>query len=87
MAKNKLLKQIVQDQGPGLRLVNKVPAAIKAAGLTDKQFSGHMQVFGSSPDTAYRLARGVDTQFTTDILRKAAIVLGCQSISQLIDFQ
>lgn len=68
------------------KLVCRVPELLKQKGWKATKLAGLMMVRGSSPDTAYRMARG-ETQFTTGTLLMVAKILGVKSISDLVDIE
>jgi hypothetical protein len=78
------LSTVQEVIGMAGKLVSRVPQLLEQKGWNARTLAGHMMIRGSSPDTAYRMARG-ETQFTTETLLMAADILGCKSIAELID--
>ena len=80
------LVEIQEEEGMTGKLVSRVPQLLENKGWNKSMFAGQFMIRGSSPDTAYRLARG-ETRFTTEILLTAAEILGCKSIADLIEIE
>lgn len=77
---------IGEEQAMKGRLISHVPALLEKKGWNGRMLAGHMMIRGSSPDTAYRLARG-ETNFNMETILVVAEILGCKSISELIEFE
>ena len=83
---NKKLVKTQDVDGMTGKLVSRVPQLLEGKGWNKSMFAGQFMIRGSSPDTAYRLARG-ETRFTTEILLTAAEILACKSIADLIEIE
>ena len=67
-------------------LVSKIPAMLKARGISLRNFALSCQAAGGSYPTGYRLGHGL-TNFHPHTLCLAAAVLGVSGISDLFEFE
>ena len=79
--------EIDLEAGSMGKLKNLIPGLLVQKGWQIKKFVALCMLEGLSEQTAYRMARGEVTQFTTNTLLIAAEVLGVKSICELIDLE
>ena len=65
-------------------IVNHIPRLLQERGIDENDFIADCMKAGLGHDTARRLTRG-DTKVTIETVRIAALVLGSESLSEIMD--